>query len=528
MKASLPYFFNRLILLTGTVNRNRYYRFANRVETVQNKLLCGYITAGINTIYGKEHNFKSITNYASYSLNVPVIEDWKQIESYVNRIEKGEQKVLTQDEVLSFEETSGSTGFSKLIPYNRSLKKEFQKALQVWMLELHTISPHSFYGKSYWSLSPVLKETRHTSSGIRIGFENDAEYFNSFLRFLLSHTMSINSSVIKIKEHDAFYFQMMKQLLCQRNFSFISVWSPTFFLQMDKFLRENFDRLKADIFLTNPKRCAEINKKAKGDFTWKDIWPDLETISCWTDAQASIWMSRLRQAAGNVAIQPKGLLSTEAVISIPIKNAGDPALAYQSHFFEFRNIDDNAIFLAHQLTQDTCYEIIVTTAGGLYRYATKDVVQVTGFYFQIPLLKFLGRQNRTSDIVGEKVTELQVNKIIDQMIRDDCQCKNLLFLKPKIVEGAGVYILYFEEDIRNEDVPKIITAKFEKMLCENPYYQQALQTGQLEPMQYKIVGKGLKERLVQYYRDKRLIKDGDLKLPVLFLNNELKELIYMM
>ncbi len=236
-------------------------------------------------------------------------------------------------------------------------------------------------------------------------------------------------------------------------------------------------------------------------------------------------MSLVRKIAGAVLVQPKGLLSTEAVITIPIRNVPQPALAYHSHFFEFRSIDDNTIFLAHQLVPGGCYEVIVTTAGGLYRYATKDVVMVKGFYCQVPLLQFLGRKNRTSDMVGEKVSEIQINQIFGKLAGDENESVPILFVKPEMQEQSGVYILYIEnkERINNEQC-FTITKQFEAMLCCNPYYSQALDTGQLRTMRYKMVEKSFKDRLTGYYREKRLIKDGDIKLPLLFLAHELKDL----
>ncbi|MEO7292836.1 MAG: GH3 auxin-responsive promoter family protein, partial [Ginsengibacter sp.] len=278
MRLSLPYFFNRLIILSGKLTHQRYHRYANNVEMIQTQKLSGYLKANSNTAFGKLYNFKSITNYILFAKNVPVIEDWKQVEPFITRIENGEKKILTDDPVRSFEETSGSSGFSKLIPYNRPLKKEFQKALQVWMSDLHTTWPAAFYGRSYWSLSPVLKETRFTSSGIRIGLEMDAEYFNPFIGFLISKTMAVDPSVIKIKDSNVFYFETLQQLLCKKDLSFVSVWSPTFFLQLDNFLRNNLEQLIKAISIIDPKRSSEINKIPKKDFTWKDLWPQLALI----------------------------------------------------------------------------------------------------------------------------------------------------------------------------------------------------------------------------------------------------------
>ncbi|GEO12055.1 GH3 family domain-containing protein [Segetibacter aerophilus] len=525
MKVSKTYLLNKLMLSFGKVSHHNYYSSQHKVDVVQKQKLFAYLANNCTTLFGREHEFAKIKDYASYATAVPIIEDWKQVERYIKRIEKGEQNVLCTEAVDAFEETSGSTGFSKLIPYNKGLKKEFEKALQVWMIDLHGKLPQSFRGKSYWSLSPALKETRFTEGGIRVGLENDAAYFSPIFRYFLSRIIAVNSNTAKIKEPYDFYFATLKQLLLQEDLSFISVWSPTFFLQLDEFMKANFTFLLEEVRKVDRRRHRQLKEITQEVFTWKDIWPNLACISCWTDAQASIWLSQVERIAGEVWVQPKGLLSTEAVVSIPIKGAAYPALAYQSHFFEFRQTDNSTIHLAHQLLQDECYEVIVTTAGGLYRYVTKDVVQVAGFQQQIPLLKFLGRHSRTSDLVGEKVSEIQVNKIIDAVLKGRNMQVAMIFLKPEKLNQSGRYTLYIElSDQKNQQELLEMVKQFEQILCQNPYYQQALNTGQLKPMQYQMLPKGFKENLAIYYREKKLIKDGNIKLPALFLEHELKDI----
>ena len=515
---------NQLILSAGRIHLYKFYKDLHKVDVVQHKKLKSYLLHNADTIYGKEFGFSTINNYEEYIQQVPIIEDWEQVEKYITQIEEGQQHVLSADAISFFEETSGSTGFSKLIPYNRSLKNEFSIALQVWMVDLSKAKQGAFAGKAYWSLSPALKSKKVTDGGIPIGLYNDAAYFNSFTAWLLSKVMAIDQKVVQSKQQDTFYSETMKQLLLTTDLSLVSVWSPTFFLQLDDYLATNAEALLAAIKKVNPAREQELKILLEAKATWKEIWTGLSCLSCWTDAQAAPWIPAVKHRLGNVFIQPKGLLSTEAVISIPLKNTPFPGLAYRSHFFEFRSTEDQTIHLAHQLVKDKNYEVIVTTAGGLYRYATKDVVQVVGHIKQLPLLKFLGRNNRTSDMVGEKVSEIQVNEIINRLIEESLLPPCMIFLKATTLKKTGQYIVYTEQHPGlHPGYIQELTEKFEGILCTNTYYLQALLTGQLLPMSHKFLPANFKDKLVKYYNEKRLIKDGDIKLPVLFLHNELRE-----
>ena len=58
------------------------------------------------------------------------------------------------------------------------------------------------------------------------------------------------------------------------------------------------------------KRIQFLKERLSSDFSWKDIWPQLNVLSCWTDAQSALWIDNVKEVAGAVYIQGKGLLST--------------------------------------------------------------------------------------------------------------------------------------------------------------------------------------------------------------------------
>src|SRR5205085_4734172 len=117
------------------------------------------------------------------------------------------------------------------------------------------------------------------------------------------------------------------------------------------------------------------------------IWPRLALISCWADAAAGQFLAELRQLFPEVEIQPKGLLATEGFVSFPLTDKPGAALALRCHFFEFEELGGRCR-LAHELDRGGRYRVVVTTAGGLYRYQLGDEVEVVGFLHQCPLIRF--------------------------------------------------------------------------------------------------------------------------------------------
>ena len=120
------HFFNKIFIESGRLSHYRFHSHLNKIEEIQHRKLIHYLSDNCSTLYGEKYNFKKTDNYSSYAKRVPIIEDWEQIKNYIGQIENGQQHVLCRDKISAFEETSGTSGFSKLIPYTTSLKKEFQ------------------------------------------------------------------------------------------------------------------------------------------------------------------------------------------------------------------------------------------------------------------------------------------------------------------------------------------------------------------------------------------------------------------
>ena len=83
---------------------------------------------------------------------------------------------------------------------------------------------------------------------------------------------------------------------------------------------------------------------------------------------------------------------------------GRHPLAIRSHFFEF--VESNgSVKLAHELQRGMEYTLLLTTGGGLYRYKLCDRVIVDDFVHETPSLRFLGKDDRVSDLFGEKLSD---------------------------------------------------------------------------------------------------------------------------
>ncbi len=148
----------------------------------------------------------------------------------------------------------------------------------------------------------------------------------------------------------------------QENLRLISVWHPSVLSILADLIERRFTELIRDLrlgaistsavpepasrslFARHLRPCPgradyleSIDIRAHG---FAGIWPNLKVLSCWADGWSAHSLPALAERFPQAAIQPKGLLATEGVVSIPIGRAGHRAAAVTSHFLEFTDTGD--------------------------------------------------------------------------------------------------------------------------------------------------------------------------------------------
>jgi hypothetical protein len=214
------------------------------------------------------------------------------------------------------------------------------------------------------------------------------------------------------------------------------------------------------------------------------VWPRLGVVSCWGDAQAALPLADLKERLPHAVFQSKGLLATEAFVSIPFD--GRHPLAIASHFFEFESTRGD-IHTVSGLNQGDTYSVLVTTGGGLYRYRLGDLVEVDGFVGATPSLRFLGRGERTSDLCGEKLAEAFVTRAIEVACASCEFVPRFAMLAPATdASGRWHYTLFVEGN-----APPELVARLDDEFHKNPHYALCRNLGQLGPLDcFQIAGGG--------------------------------------
>jgi hypothetical protein len=491
---------NTVWMLKCANERALFARACRRVRETQADVLRQILRENRETWFGRRHDFAKIDCSRTFQEHVPLMTG-DELTPLVIRIAAGEAGVLTSEPVLMIEPTSGTTGGEKLIPYTAGLRRQFQRGVSAWIADLFFHRPAVRAGRAYWSISPALGLPRRSPGGLPIGFDDDAAYLGRFEQFALRKLLVVPGEVARIPDVSAFRVATLRPLLAADDLSLISVWSPTFLTALLSFLSEPEALAKvlqpfADASGSDGGRRLHAIWHSSRSLPEKlrQTWPRLALISCWTDAAAGQFLGELRQLFPDVEIQPKGLLATEGFVSFPIVGQPAPALAVRCHFFEFAEVAGGRVRLAHELERGGRYRVLLTTAGGLYRYDLRDEIEVIGFHHQCPLLRFIGKCDLVSDLVGEKLAEAHVRAVLRRLP----SLAGLVWQFQMVVPVSGGpprYRLYLQ-GVRGAGLQSTMTAHRRLEACptelqlgleENPYYRHAVAIGQLAPVEVALL-----------------------------------------
>ncbi len=486
---------NRLWQLGSLPGARRFYRGLAEPDRTQRELLLAIVRRNRDTVFGREHGFERIDSIAAWRRRVPV-RGWEEFAPLVERMAAGEERVLTADRVRLFEPTGGSGGGTKLIPYTRALRREFGAALAPWIRDIFRQVPQAPRGTSYWSISPLTEGERRTPGGTPIGFEDDAGYLG-WLGGLARAAFAVPESVRWLAV-DQFRLATAWHLLRDRELSLISVWNPSFLLLILEELEARHEELQRAVrdgdttalgFATprlksDKERAVEIERafRLEAAERYRALWPHLGLISCWLDGPSRLQSQPLQERFSGVRFQGKGLIATEGIVSLPLYDAGGAVPAITSHFLEFLPGGDPAFpRLAGELEAGTEYTVLLTTGGGLYRYNLGDVVEVTGHWRGLPLLRFRGRE-RVSDLVGEKLAEVQVERVLTDAAASCGIQARFAMLVPVEREQRWGYLLLLETTEAPGSRLQACLAEIERGLRENFHYNLARELGQLREL----------------------------------------------
>jgi hypothetical protein len=447
---------------------------------------------------------------------------------------------LTKEAVVCYERTSGSSGAVKWIPYTRSLLSSFNLMFCYWAWDLITHGPRLQTGRLYFCISPQLQhsqDSQPTDRPLANALQDDSDYLAPLLKALLRPFWVGLAVPRRVQRVEVFQHALAIALLEAPLLEIISVWSPSFLQVQLDYIRDHREALIHQARLT-PARVQILQQE---QIAWTELWPHLKLVSCWASHHSHAGARQLQGQFPGVWIQGKGLLATEAPLTLPWIQAGGAVPLVNQVFFEFEPevgfepepevgfepgaepgfepgfgpeceppLPSGQMLLLHQVQVGRCYRVVISQRGGLYRYCLGDRVRVTHFYHGTPCLEFVGRSGSTSDLVGEKLQEAFVQSCFAQAGLDVA----IAGLIPQLLPQPHYHLLldgeWLRRDLRD---PGAIAAELEQALRRNPHYAWARELGQLRSLQVQGV-----ERLAVSLAARSSARWGDFKYRALYPN----------
>jgi hypothetical protein len=497
-----------------------------RAAEVEKLVLMNILADNKNTDYGLRYSFAGITSKEEYKNAVP-LSTYENYRKEIENLAAGETNILTAEPVKYFGLTSGTTGTQKMIPVtprSHHVVAEHMGLLMQGVL-LNVIPDSRRFNRGLMLMNMVTSGL--TPAGIPTGAGTSGGMQS--MKRLLPYLWTSPPEILEIKNQpDANYLHLLFALK-YKNLMYIGATFASAVLALFKQLENLWPRLVDDvskgrineeIHLDLPTRyrlqknlrpdhdrANELKKEFEQGFDGiaRRIWPDLLYINSVAGGSFSIYVKKIQQYIADIPIYSAVYGSTEALIGISLEPGETtyvltPRTAYHE-FIPLKDIDGikpQTLDLEHLIVGE-CYEVVVTSFAGLYRYRIGDIVKVVGYYNECPVIEFLYRKGQLLNLTGEKTSEQAVRhavfqaaaqlgvELVDYTSVADCE------------NSPGRYIFYLEAKLPAGDRRiSYGTDVLEEALClANPRYQTSRQAGKLGQPEVRVVRSGTFEELVK-------------------------------
>ncbi|XP_070553124.1 GH3 domain-containing protein-like [Ptychodera flava] len=527
-----------------------------KASQAQEKFLAELLSENAKTEYGIRYDFAEVKNKVDYVAQVP-LSTYKNYKDYVKKITKGEQRILTEDTVTYLSMTAGTTGAPTVIPTTYTSLGTYIKEFSVptnYVVSRDFPSTKKLQKSLMMTFPNVVSVTE---GGLPIGPLSGTSSDDSQLMWLMQTTPK---AVLGIREESKIiYIHILFALLDKNMCKIVSNFTSTVYT-MFVALETNWEQLvddiergsleaKSDISLDvrqelntqlspRPGRAAELRKEFEKGFDdiARRIWPSLVVIVAGDSGTVGHYGDLIRKKyVRDVPIYSSIYSATECGLGVnlwPLKERSNFVLRTRANFYEFIpieetvNPDPKTLFL-DEVEVDEEYEVVVTTVGGLYRYRLGDVIKVTGFYNNCPVVEYRYKRSQSLSVVGENITEdvlyMAVRETVDMWdsmeLIDFSSTESVLLDDKDTDQGkAPHYVLFLELESKNQindiEVTDDKKEMFDQVLRKHaPAYESRRREGNISSPRVCVLKEGAFAALVQHQLKNNPTSYNQVKIP---------------
>ncbi|MEO1402876.1 MAG: GH3 auxin-responsive promoter family protein [Cyanobacteria bacterium J06635_1] len=429
-----PFF--ALLSTAARLQQQAYLLKLPQAEAIQGKFLQTLLKHHQDTELGRALKLADITTVEQFRQRVPVW-PYSRYAPYFERTAAGERNVVTPDPVRYLNLSSGSTGAQKLIPVTARSQRKSSYANQVAMGFGFARARQRRLPLGKLLMTACAKPLGVTSGGIPYGHVS-GNHLRSSQSMVSRQIFAQPFEALQVSDAVARSYVCLLFALRDRNLGLIAATFPMVALQLARYLGTYADSLIDDLasgeitegiklepdlreqlsqqFEAVPERARELRQlcKSEGCLRPKQAWPHLAFMITARGGPSAPYFERFGEYFGDLPIFGGTYAASEATFGSHWNfNTDSTLLAIESNFYEFVPMDQWEVeqpktLLPHEVKVGGFYRILVTNYSGFYRYDIGDVVEVTDFWQQVPLITFRHRRGGTLSAISEKTTEYHV------------------------------------------------------------------------------------------------------------------------
>ena len=458
IKASLS-----LPLAKFIVSKNKTWK--NNAVKVQQKTMLKLLNQAQNTIFGKDHSFSAIQNYADFKTHIPV-RDYEGLKPYIDQIIDGKENILWPGKPLYFSKTSGTTSGTKYIPISKESMPNHITAARDAILSYiaETKNTAIVDGKMiFLQGSPELSKTGDIPTGRLSGIV--AHHIPSYLIKNRLPSFKTNCMADWEEKVDAIVEETISEKMSV--ISGIPPWVQMYFekLQNKSGLQIKDLFPKFDLFI-----YGGVNYEPYRQTFEKLIGKKIDSIELYPASEGFIAYQDSQKEEGMLLCVNHGIFY-EFIPSA-----------------EFFDKNPTRISLT-DVKIGVNYVLLLNTNAGLWGYNIGDTIK----FVSIDPYRIIvsGRISHFTSAFGEHVIAEEVEKSLKEAMEKIPAQVNEFHVAPQVNPQSGLpyheWLMEFEKQPENiSDFKRLIDTSLQKL---NPYYKDLILGKVLRPLEVTIIGK---------------------------------------
>lgn len=424
--------------------------FKNNSVKNQEELLLNLVKTAEKTLFGREHNFSEIKSIEDFQKQVPIA-DYEDLKPYIEKIKKGQRKILWTDLPEYFAKTSGTTSGSKYIPISKEAMP-FQIAAAQSAI-FHYIGKKNnadfVAGKMiFLQGSPELEEINGIKTGRLSGIV--AHHIPNYLQ--KNRLPSWKTNIIEDWETKV---DKIVQETETENMTLISGIPPWLIMYFEKLIDKHGKKIT-------------------------QIFPNLQLIIT-GGVNYEPYREKMNELLGGKVDIIQTFPASEGFFAFQDDYEKEGLLLLTNHgiFYEFVPLEQFGKPNAKRLTLKDIelnkdYALILTTNSGLWAYSIGDVVR---FISKNPYrILVSGRTKHYTSAFGEHVIAYEVEEALKATVEKFPAQITEFHLAPQVnpAEGLPYHEWFIEFEKEPEDLENFRKNLDEEMRKRNSYYDDLI------------------------------------------------------